>query len=152
MDKSSPEKFFGILGEIWRDICLIEFLMRCALAQKKGDISKFPMPPYEKGKEYSEYPDSFSIRVFGDVVTEFNESFPNLAIPDELIAFRNAMAHGLIAEIDHDGIDRLIKFRKQKNNNLKVEFSMDLEIERIEVIKNSLQQLRRHVGVEAEDK
>ncbi len=30
------------MGEIWRDMCLIEFLMRCALARKEGDINELP--------------------------------------------------------------------------------------------------------------
>ena len=80
--KSEPkdiEKFFETLGEIWRDICLIEFLMRCALAQKLGDSDKFPKPPYTKNRVYKEYPKSFELHLFGDVAAKFNKEFPNLA-------------------------------------------------------------------------
>lgn len=152
MSKVPPEKFFEILGETWRDICLIEFLMRCAIAQKQGDISKFPQPPYEKDMEFDDYPKSFSLDGFTDVVKKFNTNFPTLAIPRELIDLRNAMAHGLVIEIDNDGIDRLIKFRKQKNKKLKIEFSLTLETVRIETIRASLKNLRRLIAIEAGDR
>lgn len=153
MDKIPSEKFFEILGETWRDICIIEFLMRCAIAQKEGDVSKFPPPPYIKDKEYDDYPRSFSLHLFSDVATEFNRLFPNLAIPQELINLRNAMAHGLVAEIDRDGVNRIIKFREQKKSKkLKVEFSLTLEAVRIEAIRASLKKLRRLIAIEAGDK
>lgn len=153
MNKIPPEKFFEILGEMWRDICLIEFLMRSAIAQKEGDVSKFPLPPYIKDKEYDEYPRSFGFHLFGDVALEFNRLFPKLAIPQELIDLRNAMAHGLVVEIGQDGVDRLIKFREQKKTKkLKVEFSLTLEVVRIETIRASLRNLRRFIAIEAADK
>lgn len=152
MSKISPEKFFEIFGETWRDICLIEFLMRCAIAQKNGDSSNFPQPPYLKDTEYDDYPASFALPMFGDVATEFNKLFPKLALPQELIDLRNAMAHGLVIEISHDGVDRLIKFRKQKSGKLKVEFSLTLETIRIESIRAELRNLRRSIAIEAGDK
>ncbi len=152
MNKPFPEKFFEILGETWRDICLIEFLMRCAIAQKNGDSSKFPLPPYLKDVEYDDYPASFALPMFGDVAIEFNKLFPELALPQELIDLRNAMAHGLVIEINHDGVDRLIKFRKQKSGTLKVEFALTLEIVRIESIRTVLRNLRRFIAIEAGDK
>jgi len=152
MTKLSPEKFFEILGETWRDICLIEFLMRCAIAQKNGDVSKFPQPPYLKDAEYDDFPESFALPMFGDVVMAFNKLFPKLAIPQDLVDLRNAMAHGLVIEINHDGVDRLIKFRKQKSGKLKVEFSLTLETIRIESIRTELRNLRRFIAKEAGDK
>lgn len=143
-------KFFEALGEVWRDLALIEFLMRCALAQKKGEVSKFPLPPYQKGREYENYPTSFSPRYFSDVAAEFNREFPNLAIPSELIELRNAMAHGLIAEVGNSGVDELIKFKEVKGL-LKVEFSMTLEEPRLQQIRQSLKELRRYIAKEATD-
>jgi len=146
-------KFFETLGEIWRDITVIEFLMRCALAQKKGDISKLPKPPYAKGRIYQEYPESFSPKYFSEVVKKFNNQFPKIAIPLELVELRNAMAHGVIAEINHKGIDELVKFKKQEDNDtLKIEFGMPLDQQRIDGIRISLRNLRRHIANEATDK
>jgi len=82
--------------------------LRCAIAQKQGDISKFPQPPYEKDMEFDDYPMSFSLDGFTDVVKKFNTNFPSLNLPRELIDLRNAMARGLVIEINNDGIDRLI--------------------------------------------
>lgn len=151
MNKVPPEKFFEILGEMWRDICSIEFLMRCAIAQKNGDVSKFPPPPYLKDVEYDNYPESFALPLFSNVVMEFNKLFPELALSQELVDLRNAMAHGLVTEINNDGIDRLIKFRKQRNGKLKVEFSLTLETSRIELIRAELRNLRRCIAKEAGD-
>ena len=146
------KEFFETLGEIWRDITLIEFLMRGALAQKTGDVEKWPKPPYKKGRIYKEYPKSFSPIYFSEVAQEFNKEFPKLAIPQELIDLRNAMAHGFIAEVDHSGTDEVVKFKKQKDNTLMVEFSMPLEQKRISQIRQSLKELRRHIMLEAADK
>jgi hypothetical protein len=151
MKNNNINRFFETLGEIWRDITVIEFLMRCALARKEGDIIKFPQPPYKKGRIYQEYPSSFSLSYFGDVAIKFNKEFPKLAIPQELIDLRNAMAHGLISEINHSGIDELIKFKKQ-DNTLKVEFSMKLEQKRINQIRQSLKELRQYIMLEVADK
>lgn len=145
------ENFFATLGEMWRDICMIEFLMRCALAQKKGDGKKFPQPPYIKGKVYKEFPDSFALNLFSDVVSEFNREFPDSAIPQIVIDLRNAMAHGLIAEINRSGAEELVKFRKHKDG-LHVEFQTTLEIEKISTIRNSLSNVRRIIAKEAADK
>ena len=144
--------FFECLGAIWRDITAIEFLMRGALAQKNGDVNLWPQTPYTKGKSYNRYPKSFSFKYFEEVAKKFNKEFPKLAIPQELIDFRNAMAHGCIFEIDNNGVDELIKFRKQKDNTLLIEFSMPLEIKRIQQIRQSLMKLRRFIGQEASDK
>jgi len=153
MNRAPSEKFFEILGEIWRDISLIEFLMRVCIAQKEGDIQKFPLPPYIKGKECDDYPKAFSLNYFNDVAKKFNHLFPGIAIPQELIDLRNAMAHGLIAEINRDGVDRLIKFRKQKSTEkLRIEFSLTLEVERIETIRASLRTLRQSLALNAADK
>jgi len=145
------KEFFKCLGEIWRDITAIEFLMRACIAKKDGEINKFPKPPYEKGKIYSDCPNSFSIQGFSNVATKFNKYFTKLTIPQELIDLRHAMAHGIIAEVDKDGVDRLVKFNKNKNNELVVEFAMPLEKERIAQIRQSLRERRRHIGKEADD-
>lgn len=152
METKNIKEFFETLGEIWRDITLIEFLMRDALSQKEGDVNKWPKPPYNKGKIYSEYPRSFSLAYFSDVVEEFNKKFPKLAIPQELIDLRNAMAHGFIAEVNYSGIDEVVKFKKQKDNTLMIEFSMPLEQKRIKQIRQSLKELRRYIALEAADK
>jgi hypothetical protein len=144
--------FFECMGEIWRDITAIEFLMRGALAQKNGDVNLWPQTPYTKGKFYTQYPKSFSFKFFDELAKEFNKEFPKLAIPQELIDFRNAMAHGCIAIIDHGEIDELIKFRKQKDNTLQIEFSMPLEMKRIKQIRQSLMELRRYIALEAADR
>ena len=83
---------------------------------------------------------------------EFSKKFPDLAIPTELVELRNAMAHGLIVEINHSGVDELIKFRKNKDDALVVEFSMKLERKRIQKIRQSLMELRRYITIEAGDK
>jgi hypothetical protein len=149
MEAENTKEFFEILGEVWRDITAIEFLMRCALAQKEGDINKIPKPPYSKGKSYSEYPRSFSFKYFSDVAQEFNKEFPKLAIPQELIDLRNAMAHGFISEIDHSGVNEIVKFKKQKNNTLMVEFSITLEQKRIKQFRQALKEIRQFIALEA---
>jgi hypothetical protein len=153
MGNKNTKEFFEILGEIWRDITAIEFLMRVALAQKEGNASRIPIPPYVKGKTYREYPVSFSYFSFTEVVEKFNSKFPELAVPQELITFRNAMAHGCIVQINNSGVDEIFKFRKQKEGDaLVVEFSMALEQERIQQIRQSLRELRRHISLKAADK
>ncbi len=152
METKKVKEFFETIGEIWRDITLIEFLMRAALAQKNGDIKKIPKPPYTKGKIYNEYPISFSPTYFSEVAADFNKKFPKLALPQELIDLRNTMSHGFISEINNSGVDEVIKFRKQKDNTLMVEFSMTLEQKRIAQIRQSLHELRLHIALEAADK
>lgn len=151
-EKETTKEFFEMLGEIWRDITAIEFLMRAALAQKSGDVSKFPTPPYTKGKIYTEYPEGFLHKYFSDVVKEFNKKFPLLVLPQELIDLRNAMAHGFILQINNSGTEELIKFRKQDDGTLLVEFSLLLEPNRLAQIRQSLMELRRHIAKEAADK
>jgi hypothetical protein len=150
-EKEGTKEFFEMLGEIWRDITAIEFLMRGALAQKTGDVSKFPTPPYTKGKIYVEYPEAFSHKYFNDVAQDFNKKFPLLAIPQELIDLRNAMAHGSILQINSSGTEELIKFRKQNNGTLMIEFSLLLEPNRLAQIRQSLMELRRYIAKEATD-
>lgn len=88
MNRNDNKEFFECLGEIWRDITAIEFLMRCAIAKKDGDINTIPKPPFEKDKTYIDYPDSFSHYSFEVVVAKFNKRFPNLKIPEELVSLR----------------------------------------------------------------
>jgi len=139
--------FFECLGEIWRDITAVEFLMRCAIAKSDGEIMKLPKPPYIKGKIYSKYPKSFSSPSFNFISKQFSKLYPKLAVPEELVDLRNAMAHGLITEANNSGITQLIKFREMKNetnnkSDLKVEFSISLEIQRIHQIRQSLKEYR----------
>lgn len=150
-EQKEISEFFKCLGEIWRDITAIEFLMRCVIAKKEGEIEKFPKPPYIKGKIYADYPRSFSIVYFTEVACEFNKYFPKLAIPKELIALRNAMAHGLTAEINKKGVTELVKFKKLREG-LKVEFNMTLEPARIAQIRQSLKELRSYIMKECDDK
>ena len=149
-EQEEISEFFKCIGEIWRDITSIEFLMRCAIAKKEGEIKKFPKPPYKKGRIYTHYPESFSIGYFAEVAGKFNKYFPKLAIPQELIDLRNAMAHGLISEIDKKGFPELVKFRKSKKG-LEVEFIMTLEVTRIAKIRQSLKEIRRFIMKECDD-
>ncbi|MEW6408150.1 MAG: hypothetical protein AB1465_05690 [Patescibacteria group bacterium] len=152
MEKDNEIKeFFENLGEIWRDITAIEFLMRCAIAKKDGDLDKRPEPPYTKDKIYETYPKSFSHFSFEIVTEKFNKRYSHLAISPELVHLRDAMAHGIIAEINSDGIDRLVKFKEAKEG-LKVEFSMSLEQERLAQIRQSLKEIRRSIMKEVDDK
>ena len=145
--------FFEYLGEIWRDITAIEFLMRCAIAKKDGDIEKLPKPPYTKGKVYNSYPKSFFITAFEDLVKKFNEDFPKIELPPEFIELRHAIAHGLIVEVNNSGTTELIKFKPvSKSKNLKVEFNMPLEISKLAQIRQSLKELRRFIALEVDDK
>lgn len=149
-------EFFQCLGEIWRDVAAIEFLMRCAIAQEQGDKDKVPRWPYHKGSEYDEYPASFSLMYFSDVVREFQQTFPEFAahnpqIWDILIEFRNAMAHGVIAEISNSGVDELVKF-KLRNKKLVVEYQLPLEMQRLRQLRQSFNELRRHIMNEARDR
>ncbi|MBU3979224.1 hypothetical protein KJ980_05510 [Patescibacteria group bacterium] len=151
MNQDEVKFFFECLGEVWRDITAIEFLMRCAIARKDGEIGKFPKPPYTKGKVYKEYPKSFSNPSFGEITKEFNKYFPNISLPQELIQLRHAMAHGVIAEIDKNGVNHLVKFKRNYKKELEVEFSMPLEAQRITQIRQLLKEFRRYIGKEADD-
>jgi hypothetical protein len=149
--------FFECLGEIWRDITAIEFLMRCAIAKKDKDIKYIPKPPYIKGKSYKKYPKSFANPSFSFVAKTFSNLYPSLAMPKELIQLRNAMAHGLITEVNNSGITELIKFKETKNNIdnmgvLKVEFSITLEMKRILQIRQSLKEYRDWIIKEIDER
>lgn len=48
MNQNEVSELFECVGEIWRDITAIEFLMRAGIARKDGEIEKFPKPPYFK--------------------------------------------------------------------------------------------------------
>jgi hypothetical protein len=146
MNEKEILQFFECLGEIWRDITATEFLMRCAIAKKDGDIFKFPQPPYIKGKIYKDYPDSFSSHKFETITSKFNKHFPAIQVPQEFIDLRHAMAHGIISQINSNGIDQLIKFKETSNpKELKIEFSLPLEAKRLAQLRQSLKELRRHI-------
>ena len=115
MNKEEISQFFNCLGEIWRDITIVEFLMRCAIAKKDGDINLFPQPPYTKDKIYNKYPKSFSHQSFEIITNKFNKRFPDIKIPQELIQLRDGMAHGIIADINNSGIDKIVKFKELEN-------------------------------------
>ena len=152
MNQKETSQFFQNLGEIWRDITAIEFLMRCAITKNDEEESKFPQPPYEKGKSYKEYPAAFAHLSFEIVTAKFNKRFPKLALPEELVQLRDAMAHGITAEINKSGTIQLVKFKETKDpKELKVEFSLTLEFERIAQIKQSLMELRRHIMKEIDE-
>ncbi len=144
--------FFQDLGEIWRDITAIEFLMRCAITKKDGEMDKFPKPPYTKGRSYHEYPRSFSHLSFEIVVAKFNGRFPKIVMPQELVQLRDAMAHGVTTEINKSGVIQLVKFKEnKKSKELKVEFSLDLQLEKIVHIRRSLVDLRRCIMKEIDE-
>jgi hypothetical protein len=152
MNQEEIEQFFQNLGEIWRDITAIEFLMRCAISKKDGESNKFPQPPYIKGTLYKTYPKSFSHLSFEIVTAKFNKHFPHLEIPKEVVELRDAMAHGVTAEIDKSGTIQLVKFKESKESKeLRVEFSLTLEPTRIAQIKNSLREFRRYIMKEIDE-
>ena len=123
--------------------------MRCAIAQNDGEESKFPQPPYKKDKSYNIYPKAFAHLNFEIVTKKFNKRFPGLIIPQKIIHLRNAIAHGIAAEINKNGTIQLIKFKETKNpKKLKVDFSLTLEIEKIIGLKQTLIKLRRSIGKE----
>jgi hypothetical protein len=149
------DEFFQCLGEIWRDVTAIEFLMRCAIAQAEGDKYKLPRHPYLKGAEYVEYPRSFALRSFSDVVDEFVNAFPQFVRANQgfwalLVDFRNAMAHGVVAEIGNSGVDELIKFKPGKEK-LVVEYALPLEMQTLRQLRQSFKELRCHIMNEARD-
>jgi hypothetical protein len=140
----NEEKYFECLGEIWRDVTAIEFLMRCAVAKYNGEESKFPLPPYTKGKIYDNPPKIFLEMSFGKVMKKFNELFPDIYMPEELKNLRNAMAHGVIASVNGK-TEQLIKFKKNNEDKVLIEFSLLLELRRLEGIRISVRNLRIHV-------
>ena len=66
----------------------------------------------------------------------------DIAVPKELIDFRHAMAHGLVAKIGKSEVNELVKFKKQDDDSLEVEFSITLEPERLERIRKLLRKIR----------
>jgi len=152
MKNSEVSDFFECLGEICRDTLAIEFLMRCAIAKFDKQVSNFPKPPYTKGRVYSEVPNSFVITYFSEVVKEFNRRFNNFIIPQELIDFRNAMAHGVIFKIDESKIDELVKFKSVgKNGDIKIDFSMSLELGKLKKFRREYSKLRIYLMKLASD-
>jgi len=157
--KDEIHEFFQCLGEIWRDVTRLEFLMRVAIARHDGEIDKFPMPPYKKEKFYSSYPKSFSHYSFAIIREKFNKRFPKVQIPLELVIFRDAMAHGAIFDINHEGIERLVKFKEinsetkegKTEKQLKIEFELPLEIKTLKKLKSSIHDLCIHVQNLAKD-
>ena len=120
--------------------------------KKDGDIGLLPKPAYTKNKVYETYPKSFSHFSFEIVAKKFNKRYPKLAIPSELVQLRDAMAHGLIVEVDNSGMTELIKFKQEvESKNLTVEFNMPLEITRLAQIRQSLKELRRYIAIEVDD-
>lgn len=144
--KKKESTFFECLGEIWRDITALEFLMRCAIAKYNKELDRFPKPPYKKGVIYKNPPQSFLPESFTVVRDEFNRCFPELAIPDELIQLRHAMAHGLIVEVNKSGVEEIIKFKKSKDKKgIRVDFVMSLEDNKIDKLRQSLKEIRLSV-------
>lgn len=144
MNKKEISQFFECLGEIWRDITSIEFFMRCAIAKHNGELDKFPKPPYTKEKIYKNPPDSFLDPSFGSITKKYNKIFPEISIPNELVQLRHAMAHGIITEVNKEGFDRLIKFKKV-NNDIKVDFNLPLKAQNTAQLRQSIKELRRHI-------
>jgi len=152
MEEREISTFFGYLGEIQRDITLVEFLMRCAIAKYDNEISKFPKPPYTKGKIYKEYPNSFGHFSFEIIVNKFNSRFPRITIPKELIELRDAMAHWMITEVNNSGTTEIIKFKELESWNwIKIEFKITLDLEKLKSIRDSLRDIRRLIAKEVNE-
>lgn len=112
--------FFQSIGEIWRD---------------------------KTGRVYWKYPKAFSRLSFKMVCEKFNKRFPDITIPEEIIQLRDAMAHGIIANIDQNETLLLVKFRESGvPTELKVEFNLFLEPNKVTQIRQSLKEIRRHVS------
>lgn len=150
MDQSEIKEFFECLGEIWRDITAIEFLMRCAIASYDGEKPKIPEPPFHQGRTIENYPEAFKNHGFGEVVRMFNERFQDLQIPDQITQLRHAMAHGLVSVINNEEHNQLVKFREVKNG-LKIEFSTELRMNNIKQIRQSLKELRGYIMKKVND-
>lgn len=152
MNEKEISQFFKYLGEIWRDVTAIEFLMRCAIAKEEDELSKFPQPPYNKGKIYKNYPDSFSHYNLETVIAKFSKLFPTMQPPQAFIDFRHAMAHGIITQINNSGTEQLIKFKENKKlKELSVEFSIPLETKRLSQLRQSLHEFRGYIMREVDD-
>jgi hypothetical protein len=144
MNSEEISQFFAHLGEVWRDITAIEFLMRCAIAKSNKDLEKLPKPPFKKGQIYKDYPTSFAHYSFEIVTKKFNKRFPKICIPEEVIQLRDAMAHGFTAELNKSGVIQLVKFKEVKKE-LIVEFSLDLKPQTLAQLRQSLMELRRYI-------
>lgn len=134
--------FFQYLWEIWRDINSIEFLMRWAIMKHDNEEDLFPKPPYTKNKIYQNYPKAFSHLSFEILIEKFNKRFPKIVIPKELMELRNAMAHWIIADINNEWDEKLIKFIEE-NKKLKIECSLDLNIKKLKELNILLRSVRR---------
>lgn len=119
--------------------------MRCAIAKHDKDSSKIPKPPFDIGVIYKDYPNSFSHYSFEMILIKFNKRFPKIAIPKEIVDFRDAMAHGMIAEINNSWVNELVKFKQQTDKSLKVEFNMTLELDKLAQLRQSLRELRGYI-------
>jgi len=152
MNEKETSIFFECLGEIWRDVTAIEFLMRCVIAKKEGESSKFPQPPYNKGKTYKDYPDSFSHYTLEDIVDKFKKLLPTTQVMQDFVDFRHAMAHGIIAQINNSNTEQLIKFNENKKlKELSVEFSLPLETKRLLQLRQSFHELKGYIMKELDD-
>lgn len=153
MKKEEITQFFAYWGEICRDIPFIEFLMRCAIARHNGEIKNFPTPPYTKGKIYKNITGAFSPRhSFETIRKKFISRFPSIPVPVELTNLRNAMAHGIIADINKSGLEELIKFKTiPECNDIEVEFHLPLEMPKLKAILENLYVLKRHLMEVAKD-
>lgn len=146
MNDKEINYFFECIWEIWRDITTMEFLMRSAIAKIDWEEEKFPLPPYSKGKTYKVFPEIFKITYFSEVVNEFNKRFwDKVNIPIEVIKLRNAMAHGIITQVNNNPDNILLKFRKNKKNNLEIEFSLELNKQTISQLRQSIKELRWYI-------
>lgn len=138
---------FQCLGEIWYNLSAIEFIMRCALSKKAGQENLFPKPPYQAGRTYSNYPNSFNLKYFSNVVDNFIDGQPNKDKWAEIVDFRNALAHGLIAEIDKSGKEELVHF-KVNGKQLQIKSARKIELENLKNIRDAAVSLRRHLAVD----
>jgi len=52
------------------------------------------------------------------------------------------MAHGIITQVNNNPDNILLKFRKNKKNNLEIEFSLELNKQTISQLRQSIKELR----------
>ncbi len=150
MDIKETKLYFECIWEIWRDITLLEFLMRASIAKKDWEMELFPKPPYTKWKKYDKYPKSFHTKhSFEIIINKFNKRYPEIFIPKEILDLRNWMAHGVMASIEN-GIEQVIKF-KTIENELVIEFEMWLELSRLQQIRQSIKELKWYLMKIASD-
>ncbi len=148
---NKDEKFFSLLWEIWYNIINIDFLMRCAIMQKNNETDKFIKPPYDKGRVYKIYPESFSWDYFWETISNFESNFPKYKGKLWIIKdFRNAMAHGFIFEINENWFNQLIKL-KSKKWNICIESNISLKNDKLEPIRDNIVRLRKFIAKLAKD-